>query len=322
MKKTIHVAAAVICGEDGRILLGQRGPDSFYPGYWEFPGGKLEQAETPAQALIRELHEELAIEIRHYRPWIVRRHNYEHADVRLHFFVVTGWSGAVQARVHADLLWATAAEAQILAPMLPANAPILKMLQLPSLMAVTDTARYGREKQLHCIAAALQRGICLIQIREKTMASADMQTFAAEVSALCRPYQAIVVLNGPVAQARCYGMAGVHLTAVKLHEQTTRPDCRWVGASCHSEADLLQAAELGLDYVVLGSVLETATHPGQSGMGWQVFAGLAQRSALPVFAIGGMNPALLAEAQRRGAHGVAGVRCFWEVAETVSSPGV
>lgn len=56
MKKIVHVAAAVITRPDGSFLVGQRAADTFYPGYWEFPGGKVEAGETPREALIRELN--------------------------------------------------------------------------------------------------------------------------------------------------------------------------------------------------------------------------------------------------------------------------
>ena len=89
MKKIVHVAAAVITRPDGSFLLGQRAPDTFYPGYWEFPGGKVEPGETPRDALVRELDEELGMQVDTAYPWITREHVYEHAHVSLHFFKVS-----------------------------------------------------------------------------------------------------------------------------------------------------------------------------------------------------------------------------------------
>ena len=62
-RKIVDVAAAVITRPDGSFLLGQRAPGTFYPGYWEFPGGKVEPGETPRDALVRELNEELGLEV-------------------------------------------------------------------------------------------------------------------------------------------------------------------------------------------------------------------------------------------------------------------
>jgi mutator protein MutT len=89
-RKIVDVAAAVITRPDGSFLLGQRAPGTFYPGYWEFPGGKVEPGETPREALIRELHEELGLNVDAAWPWIMREHEYEHAHVRLHFFTLVG----------------------------------------------------------------------------------------------------------------------------------------------------------------------------------------------------------------------------------------
>ena len=103
MKKIVHVAAAVITRPDGSFLLGQRAPDTFYPGYWEFPGGKVEAGETPRDALIRELDEELGMQVETAYPWITREHVYEHAHVSLHFFEVSAWRGEIHDRVHSAL---------------------------------------------------------------------------------------------------------------------------------------------------------------------------------------------------------------------------
>ena len=76
-RKIVDVAAAVITRPDGSFLLGQRAPGTFYAGHWEFPGGKVEPGETPREALIRELHEELGLNVDAAWPWIMREHEYE-----------------------------------------------------------------------------------------------------------------------------------------------------------------------------------------------------------------------------------------------------
>ena len=140
--KLTEVAAAVILRPDGSFLLGQRAADTFYPGYWEFPGGKVEPGETPRDALVRELHEELEIEVLDASPWIVREHVYEHAHVRLHFFRVTRWRGELRDHVHAALAW-QGADALSVSPMLPANAPVLAALQLPPLYGISHAWQIG-----------------------------------------------------------------------------------------------------------------------------------------------------------------------------------
>jgi len=89
----VRVAAAVIVRADGAVLLAQRPPGKPFAGYWEFPGGKLEPGETPADALVRELHEELGLRVRSPCPWLVQEFVYPHAHVELNFFRVHAWDG-------------------------------------------------------------------------------------------------------------------------------------------------------------------------------------------------------------------------------------
>ena len=84
-----------------------------------------------------------------------------------------------------------------------------------------------------------------------------------------------------------------------------RPAGSLVGASCHDARELERAAELGLDYVVVGPVKPTASHPDVRPMGWDALEKLVADRPMPAYAIGGLKRPDLAEARRRGAHGVA-----------------
>jgi 8-oxo-dGTP diphosphatase len=310
MTKRVDVAAGVILREDGRFLLGQRAPNTFYPGYWEFPGGKVEAFETPAQALVRELDEELGIEVTKLRPWLVREHAYEHAHVRLHFFEVAAWRGEVNDRVHSALAW-EAADSPTVGPMLPANGPILKALRLPRCMGITNAGRTGVDASLARLDAALERGLRLIQVREPDLPVDVAHAFAAEVVRRARRRGARVVINSDQVLARATGADGVHLRSAALADLALRPDFEWVGASCHTRAELEHAAALGLDYAVLGAVRATPTHPDRAGLGWDMFADLVRGLPLPVFALGGVGPDDMDTARMAGAHGIAAIRGAW-----------
>jgi 8-oxo-dGTP diphosphatase len=86
---------------------------------------------------------------------------------------------------------------------------------------------------------------------------------------------------------------------------SARPAAALVGASCHDAVQLAHAAALGLDYGVLGPINATASHPGVATLGWPGFERLARDLPMPVYALGGLDHADLAEAKRHGAHGVA-----------------
>ena len=128
----ISVVAGVVLNHDGDYLLSSRPAGKPYAGYWEFAGGKVEEGESELAALKREFEEELGIHIHHATPWLSKVHRYEHAIVSLRFFRVRAqdWSGELQAKEGQNWSWQRAGDFDV-APMLPANGPILSALAVP-----------------------------------------------------------------------------------------------------------------------------------------------------------------------------------------------
>ena len=308
--KVVDVAAAVIERPDGSFLLAQRPSGKVYAGYWEFPGGKVETGEPVVEALRRELHEELGIAIEQAYPWITRVYTYPHATVRLHFHRVPKWQGEPHPHELQALAWQRGGSVSV-APMLPANAPVLKALSLPVVYAITHAWETGLEDALAQLDEALAGGLRLVQIREAKLEPRARETFAAEVVRRVHALGGIVLLNGDEELAGHVGADGLHLTAQALMAAARRPQSEWCGASCHDAAELAHAEELGIDFAVLGPVLEKPGQPTLPGMGLQRFGALAGGRSLPVFALGGMKLADLHRARARGAHGVAMIRGAW-----------
>ena len=312
MSKIVEVAAAVMLRANGQeFLLAQRPEGKVYAGYWEFPGGKLEAGESVREALIRELQEELGITVTECSPWLTRQFTYPHATVRLNFWRVTAWTGEIGITApleHAAVDWQTCGKSASVAPILPANDPILKALALPTTMAITMAEIEGVERQLERLEEALCQGLRLIQVRDKSWPQAQRLWFAETVTRLAHNHGALVLINDDEEIARRVGADGLHLSAGKLAACTTRPDFQWVGASCHDAAEIARAGTLDLDYALLGPVLPTQTHPEASGLGWTTFSQLLAGNTLPVFALGGMQGNLLGDAQQHGAHGIALMR--------------
>jgi 8-oxo-dGTP diphosphatase len=306
----IAVAAAVITNDRGEFLLAQRPPGKPYSGYWEFPGGKIEPGESAPQALARELEEELGIRATVIYPWITRDHDYTHASVRLHFYRVTAWRGEIHGRERQQFAWQSVDNVTV-APLLPANAPVLRALELPPVYGITCAGEIGREAFMPRLAHALQHGLRLVQVREKTFSASELRAFAVEVVTLARLHGARVLLNGAADIAQAVGAAGVHLTAAQLMSVSRRPEVAWCGASCHNAAELERAAMLGVDFAVLGPVSPTSTHPDAAVLGWEQFTSEIRDYPLPVYAIGGMQSESLDAAWGRGAHGVALMRGMW-----------
>ncbi len=309
MTERLAVAAAVIERPDGAFLMASRPAGRAYAGWWEFPGGKVEAGETPRQALKRELQEELGIDVERAYPWLTLDHDYAHARVRLHFFRVTAWRGTPQPHEGQGLAWVRAERPEV-APILPANGPVLRALCLPLTYGISAASELGVELFLHRLEAALQGGLKLVQLRERQLPADRLASLARAVAARCREHGARLLINDDVGLAARLN-AGVHLPAAHLMRLQQRPDLPWVGASCHDAAELDHAAALGVDFVVLGPVLPTASHPGARALGWDRLRDLAAGRGLPIYALGGLSAADLDAARAAGAHGVAMKRGAW-----------
>jgi 8-oxo-dGTP diphosphatase len=315
----VEVVAAVILKADGQFLLAQRPAGKVYAGWWEFPGGKVEPGEAPADALARELHEELGIDVTRAWPWISREYVYAHAHVRLNFFRVLEWEGEPRSREAQALSWQRTREIKV-GPVLPANGPILRSLALPPVLAITDASERGESALLERLDSALSRGLRMVMVREKQMPRERQLAFIADVLQRCRRAGALTVVNGDEELACVSGADGLHLTSAQLLQRQQRPDLPWCGASCHDHQELARASALGLDYVVLGPVLRTPSHPHARPMGWRRFEERARASPLPVYALGGMSLHDFATAGAAGAHGLAMVRSAWSGAPDQSFP--
>ena len=312
---TLVSAAVLMRGEDGgesEFLLARRPEGKVYAGWWEFPGGKVEAGETFHAALVRELHEELGIAITQATPWLTREFVYPHATVRIRFFRVTAWEGEIHPHEHDAIAWLKnddyTAGRPTVEPILPANGPILKGLALPTVCALTNAEENGVAAELARLDAALAGGLRFVQVRDKQLPPDAREAFARAVVARARAQGAIVVVNDDAALATRVGADGLHLPAAALMSLPRKPDFAWVGASCHTPEELARAAALELDYALLGPLLPTPTHPAARGLGWERFQEMIERSPLPVLALGGMRPQMLATAQAHGAHGIALMR--------------
>ncbi len=309
MSEIIDVAAAVFLRKDGKeFLLARRPEGKAYAGYWEFPGGKVETGETIRQALDRELQEELGITVEAATPWLKREFTYPHANVRIHFWRVTAWSGEIRPLEHSAIEWLKIGGKAKVDPILPANGPILKALALPTVMAITNMSENGEDMELTRLETAVSQGLRLFQIRDKGLPPIERAWFAQAAKEMVRHSGALLLINDDEGLARAVRANGVHLTAKTLHRCWSRPEFDWVGASCHTEEEIARAVKLELDYVLISPVLPTQTHPGVPPLGWERFGELVAVSPLPVFALGGMDMSMLHQAQARGAHGIALMR--------------
>jgi 8-oxo-dGTP diphosphatase len=314
MAAPLEVCAAVLRDAAGRVLIAQRGPGRSHAGEWEFPGGKLEPGEAVAAATVRELHEELGIEVLASRPLLTLSHRYPEREVRLHAVAVEAWRGLPASREGQALAWVEPAALPGW-PILAADRPLLNLLRLPPLLAITPADADGAMLRAG-LDATLAAGAGLLQLRAPALDASAYRAVAVEAIARCRAAGATLLLNADPALALELGADGAHLNRARLAVCRERPLPRgqWLSASVHDLPELEQALRIDVDLLLIGPVLPTASHPTAAPLGWAAAGALMRRAGRPCYALGGLGAGDLARARAAGAHGVAGISGLWRSA--------
>lgn len=303
----IKVAAGVLSDATGRYLAAQRPVGKIAAGKWEFPGGKIESGESPEQALHRELKEELGIEVCECRPLIRIRHAYTDRDVEMWVYLVTQWNGIIHPHDGQAFYWGGVSALRNL-DLLGADGPILRALELPSLLPVTPPDSDG--DQLHALARRWRaEGITLARLRLPSLNDAQYHQLAAPLIAESGVGW---ILDRCPKTTWALAAAGFHATAHSLQqfEQRPVPPTMFFGASCHDRASWSRARERGCDYAFLSPIQHTATHPQQTPLGWEKFAAIIAAGSLPTYALGGMVREDVTRAHSAWAQGISGIRLF------------
>jgi len=195
------------------------------------------------------------------------------------------------------------------------------MRPLPRLHAVTDDAILAdADVGIRAAAIAASGPAAALHVRGRKSTGAFLAKCATRFVSLAHPAEAAVIINGRPDLARAVGAQGVQLGAGDL----TAADARrvlgggWVGRSVHSLGEAREAIAEGADYLLLGAVFETATHPGQPGLGLDVVSAVVALG-VPVIAIGGITPEHVPSVKDAGAWGVAAVRALWHVPDSYAA---
>jgi 8-oxo-dGTP diphosphatase len=304
----LQVAVGVIKNSTGQILISLRDSSLHQGGLWEFPGGKIEASETIEQALTRELKEELDITVQAATPLTTINHHYPDLAVQLLVFTVEQYDGEVKSCEGQPFLWVNPDD--LIKYAFPAaNQPIIAAARLPHYYAILDDA--DPALLLINLMKILDKGIKLIQARLKTLSVAAVEAFLEQAYPLCKAHNAWLLLNSSVKNAEGFEVDGLHLTSADLLACEQRPVNKlWVAASCHNIDELRHAEKIGVDFVVLASVLPTPTHPDAEVLGWKQFTGLVAQTNLPVYALGGLVKSDVLTAREMGGQGIAGIRAF------------
>jgi len=298
-KPIVDVAIAILIHR-GKILVGWREEQQHQGGKHEFPGGKVEQGETPEEACRREIYEEVGIGLKDWHQFDYIHHEYDDIIVNLHLF---------HSYVPDELLnlihqpWAWYTREQLLHLNFPkANKDIIKRLYWPHFIKISPTL------------TPVENDDTLVYWRIEE-ADAD-QRYLEQLSALDENQLSKLIINTDIWQQLSPELKKqiktVHLKQsqlMNLHKGDLTVGLRFI-AACHDAVSVQHAQQIGCDAVFVSPVKVTETHPDASALGWNRLNDLIEKCQIPVFALGGMSPDDLATAQKHGAYGLAGIRNF------------
>jgi 8-oxo-dGTP diphosphatase len=256
------VAVGILIRPDGYVLMGDRPSGKPYAGFWEFPGGKLEPGETVAQAMSRELEEELGVVIGAVHPWLMREFDYPHAYVRLHFCKVFDWQGEAVGRegqrtafIAPPLL--RPAQDQPLSgipgELLPAAVEMYRWLALPPSALLLDLDQaVGCSAQL-CTAVREGRRLIVLQSDNSVERDRDQKDLRRELVAALSIAGALVLKCGMI-RGSDEGWAGYVVRAgEQLSSDTSVSKGAWRGLDLRptAVARIDQTWLAGTDFVML-----------------------------------------------------------------------
>ena len=329
MSKVVNVAVAVI-HFNNQYLLGFRHASQHQGNRYEFVGGKIEPNETPTQGLIREVHEEIGLDIAQNTAvkMGVIRHDYADKSVALHVFKIqvsqAQFEGLQQSKGKEGQAVTWVHQSDLVAnqyPLPDANARILEWLKLPITIYITQPLDHfiGVDKWVDFYSQKLPHDAhCYLRPQTSdenaTAMIDDLLTIRADITPIIQ-YATRERLFERLDAWLKNGMVHLnHQQLMTLDFSSLSKNCRYF-ASCHDQHSLSRLNTLATSHTVMGCFLSpvkaTLTHPEtfqSGGMGWQTLGELAKLSDVPVFALGGVEQADLATAYEHGATGIAGIR--------------
>ena len=312
-EKFTHIVIGIVTNSEGEVLVSKRRVDVHLGGMLEFPGGKLERNETPQEALMRELNEELGIGIISASRLIQFYFIYSDKKIFLDVYKVLDYSGRVSANEGQELDWINISTLRTI-DFPDANFGIIRALQLPTSIAVTPDVREIESEFLKKFEIlATKKELEVIHFRSHKLSDTRYLQVAKKCLEICLNFDTKLILNRDTESVLAVQAHGLHLTSKRLLSLKQRPlaDHYLVSASCHNDDEIKHASDLSLDYVFLGPVLEKNSNQKVKLLGLNLFNSIVKKSQVPVFAIGGLKTLDIEKIVQHGGQGIAAIRDFW-----------
>ncbi len=309
----VHVVIAIIKNSKQEVLVSERKPDAHLGGFLEFPGGKVENNETPAKALMRELAEELNIDALSFSPLMQIPYSYSDRNILLDTYLVKEYVGEISGNEKQNIYWKNISSLN--SKEFPAaNHGVIRALQLPTLFPVTPS--YSQDPINFLInfeKVVSDNKIKIIQLRSHELEDSDYVDLAKQCIDICRKNSVKLILNRDIELVMSLDVSGIHLSSERLLKTKKKllTEELLIGASCHNQKEIEHANALKLDYIFIGPVIEKNINENIKTLSWSGFSELAKRSIIPAYAIGGLSRDDVDMSNLSGGNGVAAIRSIW-----------
>ncbi len=306
--KTIKAVVGVLRNNNQQILIAKRQAHQFMGGFWELPGGKIEPQESNEEAIIRELKEELGINVINLSLHQTVSYKYKDRIVDLSIYNITNYEDIPVGIEGQEISWSNV-ESLNNYKLLPTMKTFINSITLPNKYWITPSSNHQSKKWLEKFEQKLTSGITLIQLRSKI--ELDV-TFIVELHDKCKQNNVKLLLNTPNKTFDEGYCDGWHLTTDEMLKLNSKPcaDDKLIAASTHNLKEALNAQEMGADFVVISPVQATQTHPDTIPLGWEAAKKVVDKLNIPVYFLGGMGLEDLDKTLKLGAQGIAGVSAF------------
>jgi len=313
--KIVHVAVGVI-RRGARVLIARRPDHVHQGGLLEFPGGKVESGETVERALVREILEETGLRVHpsDLRPLIGIRHDYGDKTVFLDVWEAVSSYGEPEGKEGQPVEWRS--PLYLVDDDFPvANRPIIRALRLPRRYAITGGA-CGPDDYVARLKQSLPasgQSLCLLRAPELDQAQYHQLVRSATHPAAWNRDVQWMLHGSPSLIAAFPEVAGLHMPwrQARVHDSRPIEERYLLAVSCHSAGEIEQALRIRADFITLGPVKPTPSHPGAESLGSEAFRALVARAPVVVYGLGGLDADDEPEMIAMGAQGIAGISYWW-----------
>jgi thiamine-phosphate pyrophosphorylase len=184
---------------------------------------------------------------------------------------------------------------------------------LPRMYAIVDTHKYG-EDLFGSLRKVLERGVRMIQLREKSASAREYYQKAIMVREITIEYSALLLINDRVDIALAVSADGVHLPQKGMPPSAVRKLKKdlIIGFSAHDLDSAIFAEKEGADFITLSPIFKTSSHPQEEPIGLGTLKEVSQKVSIPVYALGGITWEKIKLCYKNGAYGIAGISLFLE----------